>query len=289
MYAAISPYSVSAAGAAANRVNACGRVSFKYAHGQTKLDRLFQTGAAKIRLPKTYSNFSEAVLINTSGGITGGDQLTWDVDLAAQTKATITTQASEKIYEASSGIAEVTTDINVGSGAACHWLPQEAILFEGSSLRRTLNVNLAQDARFLAIESVMLGREAMGENVQRCFFKDQWRVRRDSKLIFADDIKLNGDIPRLENTRAFLAGHKCFATLFYAVPDDQEFLDAFRGQLLDECFAHQHNSTTVSGISTFGGKLIMRMLAKNAYEMRQIMIPLLKKISGDQVPKVWRI
>lgn len=288
MYAAISPYSASGSGAAANRVNASGRVSFKSHNGQTKLDRLFQTGAAKIRLPKSYSDFNEAVLINTSGGITGGDQLTWDIGLDDNTKAIVTTQASEKIYEASSGVAHVTTNIKVGANACLNWLPQEAILFEGSSLSRTLNVDLSENAQFLAIESVMLGREAMGEDVQRCFFKDKWRIRRDGKLIFADDIQMDGDMPALEANQTFLSGHKCFATLLYTGPQDQDQLDQMKDRLLDDmnrAMPEKH----CWGLSAFGGKLIIRILAKNSYEMRKNMIPLLTKISGNDLPKVWRI
>ena len=37
------------------------------------LKELYQSGCAKLMLPKTYGKMTEAVLLNTAGGITGGD------------------------------------------------------------------------------------------------------------------------------------------------------------------------------------------------------------------------
>ena len=48
------------------------------ADGGTRLERLFQDGCGKIRLPRDHAARSlEAVMINTAGGLTGGDRLAW--------------------------------------------------------------------------------------------------------------------------------------------------------------------------------------------------------------------
>ena len=39
-----------------------------------KLERFYQSGSAKIFLPKTYNPTIEAILVNTAGGLTGGDE-----------------------------------------------------------------------------------------------------------------------------------------------------------------------------------------------------------------------
>ena len=39
----------------------------------SKIERLYQSGSAKLMLPKTYGEMTEAVMLNTAGGITGGD------------------------------------------------------------------------------------------------------------------------------------------------------------------------------------------------------------------------
>ena len=135
MYANIYPSNEKAPKRASShqRVKGSAAVSFKNVHEKTKLDRLYQHGSAKIRFPKTYGGFSEAVLINTAGGLTGGDQLDWNISLDANTSAVFTTQACEKSYQSSSNTAHVSTQITVGENATCHWLPQETILYEGSA------------------------------------------------------------------------------------------------------------------------------------------------------------
>ncbi len=65
--------------------------------GRSRLEQLFQEGCAKIRLPDTFSNEMEAILINSSGGLTGGDELEWRADAGEGTSLVVTTQACEKI------------------------------------------------------------------------------------------------------------------------------------------------------------------------------------------------
>ena len=49
-----------------------GEAGLGFADGN--LARLHQRGAAKALLPRTHSSTHEAVLVNTAGGITGGDR-----------------------------------------------------------------------------------------------------------------------------------------------------------------------------------------------------------------------
>ena len=125
------------------RANGRGRLVTKPYRAETRLDGLFQEGCAKIRLPQSFDGRMEAVLINTAGGLTGGDRLAWDFETGAATHLTVTTQACERVYRAVAGTAEVTTRLIVGDGARADWLPQETILFDRSSLTRRLDVDLA--------------------------------------------------------------------------------------------------------------------------------------------------
>ena len=43
-------------------------------------------------------------------------------------------------------------------------------------------------------EIVVFGRAAMGERMQKGEFVDRWRVRRGGRLVFAETIRLDGDI-----------------------------------------------------------------------------------------------
>ncbi|HJQ60208.1 MAG TPA: urease accessory protein UreD, partial [Vineibacter sp.] len=122
-----------------------------------------------------------AVFITMSGGLADGDRLRLAARCEAGATATATTQAAEKIYRASANAQDCTIDValDVASGAALEWLPQETILFDGARLRRRTVADVASGGRLLACEMVVLGRIASGERFTSGLLIDSWRVRRD--------------------------------------------------------------------------------------------------------------
>jgi urease accessory protein len=192
------------------RARGIGRISTKQFGGRTHLASLFQDGCAKIRLPKTHSHSLEAVLINTAGGITGGDQIEWSAHVEADGHLVLTTQACERSYRSTGQTAEIQTTLEVGVNAHLDWLPQETILFEASKLSRRLHVDLAEGATLTAIEAVVLGREAMGEDARDAELSDQWRIYRCGKLIHAEATRLTSAAAE-RDANATLAGARAFA------------------------------------------------------------------------------
>jgi len=266
---------------APQRARGKGRLVTKLFGGRTRLAEFYQEGCAKIRLPNTFSPDMEAILINTSGGLTGGDVIEWSVAATASTRLTVTTQANEKIYRAADDTASVTTHISVGSGAAVHWLPQETILFDQSSLRRRLDVELHDtSSEFIAVEAVLLGRKAMGECLHRGFFLDTWRVRRGNDLVHAEDMRLQDDVSALSSQPSTLGGHVAFATVLYVGPLAEALLPKLR-----ECLGE-----SLAGASQWKGKLVVRLLAPSGYELRKLLVPAITVLrNGAPVPKVWNI
>ena len=265
-----------------------GRLVLKAGQNKTKLDQLYQEGAARIRLPKTYDDCLEAVMINTSGGLTGGDVMTWAIDAGQKSHGVVTTQACEKIYKSTGDVARVTTKINLEAGARLDWLPQETILFEHANLSRTLDVTLQEDARFMAVEAVMLGREASGEKINETTFQDRWRIRRKGKLIHADDLRIAGDIPHQQDASSLLNTNAAFASFIYCGPEDQDVLEGIVTKHADDI------KNRGIGISAMSGKITARFLARDCYELRKILIPFLMKLrtslgAGVALPKVWTI
>jgi len=229
----------------------------------------------------------EAILINTSGGLTGGDVIEWSVAAAVSTRLSITTQANEKIYKAAAGTASVSTHITVGENACVHWLPQETILFDQSSLTRRLDVDLSGNSEFLAVEAVLLGRKAMDEAVANGTFRDRWRIRRSGRLIHAEEMKFEGEIERLSQAAAVLSGQVAFATLFYTGPLAEALFPKLR-QCLDGMAGSA--SPWTGGASHWNGKLIARLVAPTGYELRKILTPAISVLrNGAPVPKVWNI
>ena len=267
----------------AQRVSARGELGVLLGGGRTRIDRLYQEGAAKIRMPRTLADPLEAVLINTAGGLTGGDRLDWSVSVGAGASATVTTQTCEKIYRASSGTAEVGCSMTVGAGGWLAWLPQETIVFDNSAFRRRIEIDLAHDAEALVVEATVFGRRAMGETVGRARFADRWRVRRDGRLIHAEDFALGPDAARQLAAAASLGEATCMATIL--------LLSAEPGRLLDEVRAILGDAGGASAWEIAGsGKLLARLVAEDGYMLRRRLIPLIELLNGRAgLPKVWSL
>ena len=247
-----------------------------------RLRRLFQQGSAKIRF-SSRGGASEAVLVNTAGGVAEGDRFSWGASLGPGARQTVTTQACEKVYrgggDEAAAPAEVQVSLKIGPGARLDWLPQETILFDRARLDRRFDADLAEDGRLLALEAVVLGRRAMGETVNRARLHDRWRVRRAGRLVFADDVRLNGPMPPLAAAKALLAGAGAYASLLLVEPDAEGRLDAIRPLLPQG-----------SGASAWGGKLFCRLLAADGLSLRRILIPVLDALrGGEPLPRLWTI
>src|SRR5690606_26793550 len=141
----------------------------------------------------------EAVLINTAGGLTGGDRLSWSIEVGEGAAACLTTQASEKVYRAAAGRAEVAARLDVAAGGRVAWLPQETIVFDRAAFSRSLEVDLASGAELLLVEAAVFGRTAMGERAVDGLFLDRWRVRCEGALVHAEDFRIG---PRIDDALA---------------------------------------------------------------------------------------
>jgi urease accessory protein len=261
------------------RTKGAARLVTKSLAGKTRLDVFYQESAAKIRIPESYDGKMEAVLINTSGGLTGGDRIAWQVEAGQGCNVTVTTQACERVYKSSGGHAEVNTALKVAAGATLHWLPQETILFDQGALRRTLDVELAETSEFIGLEAVLLGRKAMGEIVETGLFRDRWRIRQEGRLIHAEDVCLSGDLKALTAKSPVLGGAQAFATLLYCGPRAEALLARLRTLLGD-----------AAGISHWNGKLVIRLIATEGFELRKMLIPAISLLrNGEPAPKVWNL
>ena len=255
------------------RAKGCGRISVTAAG----LERLYQDGCGKIRLPR--AERLEAVLINSSGGLTGGDRLEWAAEVGASARLTLSSQACEKVYRARDGRAETHVSLTVGEDARLDWLPQETILFDGGGLARHLEADLAPGARLLAVEAVVLGRTAMGETVRTGELSDRWRIRRDGRLTFADDLRIAGPMAAVGDRAPVLAGARAFASILLVAEDAQRFLAPLRAAL-----------GPFGGASAFDGKLFARVTASDGFALRQALLPALEILrDGEPLPRVWRI
>lgn len=257
-----------------------GRLSVKQLDGRTRINRLYQEGCARIRIPKTYHGTAlEAVIINTAGGVTGGDRMSWSFEAGQNTHLMVTTQASEKVYKSSSGVAANTVLLKAEKEARLAWLPQETIVFDRAGFSRTITADLAEGAEALFLEPIIMGRRSMGERVESANLRDRWRISQCGQLIHAEDFCISGPITSILSQKAVTGGQTAFATLLFVSPRADDFLNEAR-QLIG------HNG----GVSCWNGKLLARVMAEDSFQLRKILLPLVTLMNFEaDLPKVWSI
>lgn len=254
------------------------RVAFRRRGDTTVLDDLYQAGAGKIRLPRHGAGPGpEAVLINTAGGLTGGDRLRFAVKAGTGAVATATTQASEKIYRSIGGVAAIEANLTLETGARLEWLPQDTIIFDGAALERRLSVDMAADASLLVLESVVFGRAAMGETVETGRFLESWRIRRGGELVFADETRLTGPIAETLRHSATAAGDRALATVLAVRTDAHDVVEPLRAVLPETAGASAFNGLLVARLTAPGSQALRRALEKALHVLR----------AGAPLPKVW--
>lgn len=247
--------------------------------GAQLVDR-FETGGLRLRLPNSEAG-CEAVLVNTAGGMTGGDTVRLACRLGPKARVRLTTQSAEKVYRAETGPAFVATDLAVESGASLSWIPQETILFDGARLERTLTADVAEKAKLVILEMTVLGRVARGETMVSGQFRDRWRVRRGGRLVFADDVRLEGDVGEVMQQAATGAGAAAVATLLYVAPDAERKLSAVRATLA--------KAQSECGASAWNGMLVARFAARDPAHVRCDTARILEKLTRSAPPRIWAV
>lgn len=265
------------------RVKALGRLGVGWSEGRTRLATLFQEGAAKIRMPKPEGDWLEAVLINTAGGMTGGDRIAWEIDVAAGAAVTVTTQTCEKVYRSEHGEASLDARLSVGPRGRLAWLPQETIVFDRSSFVRRLDLDVAEEATALVAETTLFGRTSMGEAVRHASFRDRWRVRCGARMIHAEDFFLSGDVDRRLALTAVALGATAMSTVLMVGPDVDRHLDQARAIIGEGGGASAWNVGS-------NGKLLARLYDRDGYLLRKRLVPLLALLNGRAgLPKTWSL
>ena len=265
---------------AANRARGSVKFDVHLAEARTRRRHLHESGSLRVRFPSPESDGLSAVFVNTAGGVAGGDR--FDIDIAAGegSRLTVTTAAAEKVYRAQAPAAPAAQlDIALKAAAAAHlaWLPQETILFDRARLMRRIDIDLAESASLLLCEIVVFGRGAMGERMLQGEFVDRWRLRRGGKLVFAETVRLDGDIGEKLTRPAIANGGVAIGTALI-VPGDEglvarirEAADSFGGEV---------------GISAWNGFAMARFCAQDAARLRADMMAVLGR-AGSALPRLW--
>jgi urease accessory protein len=269
----------SAAGEGRQRARGEIRASFAHVGARTEAARVFETGGLRLRFPRSGAE-CEAVLVNTGGGMAGGDRARIDLALAPGARVIATTQAAEKIYRADGAGVEVAVRLAIEPGASLVWAPQETLLFDRARLTRRLEADVAADASLLIVEASVFGRLAHGESRIDAAFHDDWRIRREGRLI------------RLESAGAALdraavgRGARASATLLLVDPGAPARLDELRAAL--DAVVAASGERLEAGAGVIDGALVARALSPSPVRLRAALVAAMRALRGGrEAPRVW--
>lgn len=259
------------------------RVASKASPRGSAIDQLYQKGAYKAVFPRART--FTAVVVNTSGGITGGDRFDLLASAGAGSHLTLTTQAAERAYKALPGeVGQVQSKLQVEAQSVLHWLPQETIIFDGANVRRRLRCEVAAGASALIVEPMIFGRTAMGEDQVRGCMSDRIEIWQEGRLTYLDAWTLEGDMTSRLARPAIAASMGAMASLVLVGPQAEAGLEPLRALLPD------------TGAEGTGGAslkapdiLVARLLAKDGYCLRKSLLPILDHLTQNTLPTCWRL
>jgi urease accessory protein len=252
----------------------------------TRIAHVFQRYPIGVMFPRvSRSEVEEAVLVNASGGVAGGDRLEFAITALGNASAAVTSQAAEKVYRALSEPARISTRLKVSEAAKLAWLPQETIVFNRARFSRETQIDLVSGAELLALEWLVLGRAAHREELAGGHINDGWRVRIDGRLAWADSFRVtDGMFPHLRSA-ALLSSSNSIATLVCFGPHPNRRLEFLRD--LAPSPGCRFAATLV------GGLLVARFAAERSWDLRRALRSLLREFDREfgpgpfRVPKMW--
>jgi urease accessory protein len=261
----------------ANRARGAVRFDVHARDGVTRRGALHESGSLRVRFPSPEDDGLSGVFVNTAGGVAGGDRFDIEISAADSSRLTLTTAAAEKVYRAPGAAAQLNISLKVGAGAHLGWLPQETILFDRARVHRRFDIELDEAASLLLCEIVVFGRTAMGERMEQGEFVDRWRLSRAGKLVFAETIRLDGDIGTKLARSAVARGAAAIGTALI-VPGDEALVERLREA--SDSFAGE------VGISAWNGFAMARFCAQDAATLRADMMAVLAR-TGAALPRLW--
>ena len=248
--------------------------------GQQRCAKLRQEGSFRALFPRVAAPGTEAVMLNTAGGITGGDHFQVRGVAHDNAKLTITTQAAERIYRAiNNQVGTLHTTLSVGQNARLNWMPQETILFDGSALSRRLTVDLAESATFLMVEPVVFGRLASHETITSGFFDDRILIQMNGSPLYRDGCRMVGDMAEQLARKTIGNGAFAMANVLLYDQSAAAHLDSVRALL-----------PQMAGATLLRENLIaIRVLASDSFLLRKTLVPVLTHLNNNTLPKNWRL
>ncbi len=224
-----------------------------------------------------------AYLLHPPGGVVGGDQLELNVQVEEQSSALITTPAANKIYRSNGPESRIKQQISVQSGGTLEWLPQETILFGGSSLLADTRINLNPSACFSGWDMTVLGRPFSGDHYERGVFDQKMTIAVDDKPLLTERHRWRDEEPMLGAAWG-MRGSRVLASI-YVYPADADMLTRVQRLVVP--------SLLDVGVTLLAKLLVVRVLGTAPQKMRALAERLWTTVRPLQMgrvanrPRIW--
>jgi urease accessory protein len=263
---------------AANRAFGRLALAVKATNGITRRAHVREEGPLRVRCPGAPSAELEAVIVNTAGGVAGGDSFVADVSVREAARLLVTSAAAEKIYRSLGPNATIELNLKVEAGASLAWLPHQTILFDRARLARSVDVALADDATLVFAEAVVFGRLGMGETVRHGLLSDNWRIYRGGRILHAEALRLEGEIACKLAHPAIGKGARAMATVLM-IPADETLVARVRA--LSPLFRGE------VAASAWKGMMVIRLCARDGAALHHDLITVMGVLRGLSLPRLW--
>jgi urease accessory protein len=255
-------------------------ISSSVRNGKSVRNQVHESGALRVRFPHEDVPGLGAVVVNTGGGMTGGDDFSIRAKAGPGSVLTVTTSAAEKIYRSIGPPANVHVCLEATERSSLAWLPQEAIVFDGARIKRRYDISMACDSALLVCDINCVGRAAMGETVGNLKLQDQWRIRIGGQLCYADFTRIDGHATNILQRATIADGAASFATLIYAGPEAEAACVYLRALVAA-------SSQVQAGAGLFNGICVARFVSSELSQLREFICRATQGIYGATMPRSW--
>ncbi|ABZ78009.1 Urease accessory protein UreD [Shewanella halifaxensis HAW-EB4] len=208
-------------------------LSLKYGIKREKTRLLERHQLGPLTVQKTFYPEGAAChtyLLHPPGGVVGGDQLSFNIDVGTQAHALLTTPGATKFYRSNGEQAWQSQELTVAKDGLLEWLPMENIFFPGANCKLLTQVNLATNARFIGWEMQCFGRPMLAETFDNGQVLGQTFIHRDHRVLLAETLRVKSQshIDQAAALRNF-----AMSGSLYITPIEPELIDKIN-QVIDE-------------------------------------------------------
>ncbi|MFM7652056.1 MAG: urease accessory protein UreD [Vulcanococcus sp.] len=255
-----------------------------------KLQRAFHQSSGHCELP----------ILHTAGGLVGGDQLRIQADLAAGSRALLTSVAAQKVYGSvarsrrrpEGSWARQELAFQLAEGSDLEWLPQELVLYADGLYEQTTRVELASGASLLAADVVRLGRTAAGERLGAGRWRSALQIRRQGpegpRWELVDRLELGGDA--LIDAHG-LGGAPVFGSLVWLAP--QPLAAEALAELLADCRTERRGLEGRMACGALEQGIVARYIGGSSQAARHWFSRIWQRtrvereLAAPELPRVW--